>query len=823
MLSDEVTNGYSEPILSSLAAAARERGVSLISFVDWVRLEDIRGSRRLVTDLPGPRSVDAILLLSLGYHLSSEDLATYCERFHPLPICSIADVGAPWCSRVWVDNEVGMREGVEHLVGGHGYRRVAFICGPETSEESALRFRVYREVLDRHGIDFDPALVVQGDYTIQSGHAAVRCLLDERQVLPRAIVGANDGMALGALEALNSRGIKVPEQVALLGFDDIDLVRFTEPPLTTVRQPVHELGRAAFELLMEKLELRTAPTRRVLPSQLVVRESCGCAGWREELPAHVRGAATAESTGVQAFSESLPALVEFSSALKIPGAPSTAWAEALSAAFLADLTSANETFFSELRATLQEIATVRGDVGGFQKVITLLWQLSRMSLSSNSPEWRRADLMLHGARLIVSGFAERMQTNRQLRFEDFSQRIILTSNALGLVVDVAAVQSVLAQHLPAYSIQACYLCLYEEEKVGDEPATRLIAGFSEAGQLELGPGGVLFSSDRVLPDGVLPEGSLSGDRAREYLVGPLAKQGTCPGYVVFSKGPSDGFLYEALFAQLGGTMQRLALVERLVAEAALRETAERERLEKELAIATRIQTGVLPRNILVPGLEIAALMLPATEVGGDYYDVLPSEQGCWIGIGDVAGHGVPAGLVMLMLQSVVSVLCRANPGARPSSLLPILNGVLIENIRDRLEQDEYATFTLFHYTGGGRFVFAGAHEDILVWRRATRAVEWIPTPGTWIAATRDIARVTVDSTLTLEEGDFMLLYTDGITEAADSDGERFGMDRLAACVQTSVDSSAEAIRDSVVAAVQAWMSETPAEDDITLVVVRRTD
>jgi sigma-B regulation protein RsbU (phosphoserine phosphatase) len=105
-----------------------------------------------------------------------------------------------------------------------------------------------------------------------------------------------------------------------------------------------------------------------------------------------------------------------------------------------------------------------------------------------------------------------------------------------------------------------------------------------------------------------------------------------------------------------------------VEEVTKRERAERARLEGEMRIATRIQTGILPKTHEVAGLEISAVMLPAEEVGGDYFDVLPFDGGSWLGIGDVAGHGLPTGLVMLMIQGIVAAATHRRPEARPAQV-----------------------------------------------------------------------------------------------------------------------------------------------------------
>lgn len=243
-----------------------------------------------------------------------------------------------------------------------------------------------------------------------------------------------------------------------------------------------------------------------------------------------------------------------------------------------------------------------------------------------------------------------------------------------------------------------------------------------------------------------------------------------------------------------------------------------ERLGREMEIAMRIQTSILPPAFDVPGLEIAGCMLPATEVGGDYYDVIPIQGGCWIGIGDVAGHGLTAGLEMLMVQSVVAALVRERPNAPPRELVRVLNEVIYDNVRNRLHQDEHVTLTLVRYVDG-KLTFAGAHEDIVVLGRDQPICSRVPTPGTWVGAIRDVSRPTVDSNLALSEGDLVVLYTDGVTEARDATGAVFGMERLCAAIEAARAEPVEKIRDRIVAAVQAW--QAVHEDDISVLVIRR--
>ena len=813
ILTAEVGNAYSLPILREVDEVAREHNVGLLYFVERVGPEDVTGTRLLTSDLASIESVDALLVLPLSHALSARELALYCERFQPLPICSIQDIAGSFASRVSVDNEPGLRVGINHLIEVHGLRSIAFVRGPESSGEAELRYRIYRDVLDAHEIQFDEALVMQGEYVVQSGIDAVRTLLDRRGRRPQAFVCANDGMALGVLRELSARGILVPDEIALLGFDDIELARYLDPPLTTVRQPLTELGRAAMTLLLEQLATGQPCQHLVLPTTLVVRESCGCVAYRPLSGVPSSAPAARTPVGLEALLKRSPQVISSLSALSIAGAPTGGWQESLYRAFVADISGGNRAFLGELRHVLEAISAARGDVGSLHRVITILGQFARKDLLPGAPEWRRGDALLHAARVKISGVAERAPAAQQVRLVDASYKLTRASSALSSVVDYQAMSWALFEHLPGLGISSCHVCVYESVA---RPATwsSLVAGFDTSGPLEIPLGRTQFESQHLWPSGAL-DTTLPARR----LVVPLTRADASPGFAVFAHESAEDFVYENLLVHIGAAVARLRLLAELVAEVERRQHAERERVERELAIAKRIQTGILPKRLTVPGLEIAGVMLPASEVGGDYYDIIPVEEGCWIGIGDVAGHGLAAGLVMFMLQSVVSGLVHAAPRALPSQIVPTVNQVLFENIRERMDQDEFVTFSLLRYDGDGSLVYAGAHEDLLVHRAQSGRAEWLTTGGTWLGAIRDIRSVTTDARSRLEIGDVLVAYTDGVIEAQNTAGELYLPERLAASLERVASEPVDAICAALLSDVQAWMNHQ--NDDLTLVVIRR--
>ena len=248
----------------------------------------------------------------------------------------------------------------------------------------------------------------------------------------------------------------------------------------------------------------------------------------------------------------------------------------------------------------------------------------------------------------------------------------------------------------------------------------------------------------------------------------------------------------------------------------------RDKLWREMETARAIQTALLPRMEQVNGFRIAALMTPADEVGGDYYDLIHGADGClWIAIGDVSGHGMDSGLISMMTQTSVITTIRHSASLLPTDVLNSVNHVLRENI-SRLGANRYVTMTAFRLTHD-QVSYAGLHQDIMVYRAATRRVHRVPTSGTWLGIVDDTSGFLENENIDLFAGDLLLLFTDGVTEAANPAGELFGEERLAAALEKS----GEMPLDRLIIRIQTDVNEfrvTPEiHDDISLVAVKRVD
>lgn len=190
-------------------------------------------------------------------------LVLACERFDGLLSPSVE-----------IDNVAASRLATEHLLG-QGHQRIGTISGPAANTLSVDRLQGYRAALRKSQIRFDRQLVVEGDFSIRSGYQAMLQLLALNPP-PSAVVCANDEMAIGAQKAARELGLDMPEDLAVVGFDDIRFAQYAVPPLTTIAQPTIEIGETAMRLMIRVLTSSVAPGERVvLPHELIVRESTG--------------------------------------------------------------------------------------------------------------------------------------------------------------------------------------------------------------------------------------------------------------------------------------------------------------------------------------------------------------------------------------------------------------------------------------------------------------------------------------------------------------------------------------------------------------------
>jgi LacI family transcriptional regulator len=270
MFADEADSlQYPDLINRGIEAAAQQRGFDLLVRSVGITEHD-PGGRTLAL----ARKSDGLILHDRV--LEPEQMDRLSRQ---LPIVTLAGYATPTTANVHGDNRSGMRALARHLLRDHGYLNLAYLGGYVDSPDNIERREVLAEQAAAVGATLACGPEWQGYYYAAAGAKVIEQLLAAGRELPRAIVCANDQTALGVMSALHEHGVSVPGRVAVTGFDDIPMARHLRTTLTTVRQPIREIGRKAFEVLHSMIKGEQPPERDiVLPTQLICRESCGCPG-----------------------------------------------------------------------------------------------------------------------------------------------------------------------------------------------------------------------------------------------------------------------------------------------------------------------------------------------------------------------------------------------------------------------------------------------------------------------------------------------------------------------------------------------------------------
>jgi DNA-binding LacI/PurR family transcriptional regulator/GAF domain-containing protein len=629
-------NSRSDP-WSGVVDQAREQDANLICFPGG-RL-DSPPVRNAILGLVGPKSVDGIVVdAEVGSRVSPEEFWMAVDHYRPLLLVSIGFVRQD-IPHVAIDNEKGIKDVLAHLVGVHGCHRIAFVRGPETSAEAEERYSTYKEVLAQYGIPFDQALVAPGAFSHDAGRDAVRLFMDERKVEFDAIVAASDDIAIGILEALQARGVRVPDDVAVAGFGDVEGAAALTPALTTVRRPAYEQGKRAAEMLLDLISGREVPQQVTLPTELAVRESCGCV-----LPV-VAQAKTGRATRVP---QTLDAVLStqreqiLSTILRETDGFDGIAPEQMGGlldAFAADLKGESKGLFflSALRGALSRM-NAKEDAIAWHKMLSVMRRrvmpyLDEAALSSAEDLW-------HQGRVLVGDMVHRVEARETLDSEKQDTLLRDMNRELNAVVSVSGLADVVARRLPELGIPSACIALYDEEALllgQGEPTecSRLVLAYDESGRAELEPDGRLFLSRQLLPDGLL-----SSEARYTMIVGDLYSREGLRGFALFRMGPRDGRIYHLVQEQIGGALRGIKLVQRV-------EERSKALQEANYALqrrAIRIEASAEVSRVIASIFELKELLRRTAELISErfnFYHVgifLLDEAGEWLVLEEATGE-----------------------------------------------------------------------------------------------------------------------------------------------------------------------------------------
>jgi DNA-binding LacI/PurR family transcriptional regulator len=589
-------DGYQELIWKSVVGAAAEFDVDLLCFLVGSRTAGWPGEALL--DLVGGESVDGLVGVaeSLGWMTGPDAAAARLgrERRIPTVVFSGRFDGFP---RVAVDNSAGVARTVEHLALEHGRTRIAFLTGPPDNGDAIARLHGYRQGLERAGLPFDEALVSDGDFSRSSARAALR-RLDERRVAFDAVICASDAMALAAVDELRRLGRQVPDAVAVCGFDDIGDAASIEPPLTTVRQPLHEMGREAVRLVLAQLRGDRVPAETTFPARLVLRQSCGC----PRINADVRvamgprplnaGTPAALAAGLE---EAFP---DFGFRIGVP-----AWAAELAGALLrpGPEPAGGRPFLLALERLL---AHGLGQLPEPLEWLRVLRTLVASAQRKSSDDAEALAMTLAEANALVASMATRAQLARRAQSEEQGRALRLLVQPFPFVADDFL--SNLLEQLQLLEVRSFFLSKFVTP---DRRRAELVAQLDPDRVVALDQPASTFDARRLVP------GTFTGARRRAHAVLPVSSPQGPLGFALCEIGPLGNSGYEMVMHELSMVLSVSGLVSEVREHQRNLLEAARQAGMAEVAVGALHNVGNLLTSVSVSAEAIQATAQSAASAG----------------------------------------------------------------------------------------------------------------------------------------------------------------------------------------------------------------
>jgi len=566
-------------------------------------------------ELAGPDNVAGLVVWAGGVDnvVSPQEFRDFCRHYQigerPLPIvCGEHKIeGFP---SVLMDDCGSIRQALVHLIETHGYRKIAFLQGPPGHVGAQERYRGYVATLAEYGLPFEPRLLVP-----EMGHGIARWLLDEQGLRPgidlEAVVSWNDRGALTALREFQARGVRVPDDLAVVGFDDLAESAVVTPSLTTLHLPFYAMAYQAVEMLLALMKGKKVSEEHSVTGSLTVRESCGCVSSDVTTAAVDQAALLIEpSAGVGHFTTEWRAATAALLAQTPVGGQEEGWAALLVESCIADLEEApSPRFLAVLSGLLRRAAEVQDNLLIWQTVIS---GLRHQMLPALAPATlHKAEALWGQARVLIAERAQRVEAYRA--FEATRQTGVLRaiSQSLAAIQETSEVVDVLSTQLPGLGIPGFYLALYENP---DSPTgwVRLLAAYDEDGAIAPKVWGRRFAAQRLLPDGVWPR-----DRRYEMVVHSLYFRERQLGFILFDARGGDGAIYDSLRGQIDSSLHSVLLSGQVSRRA--------------LQLQTAAEVGRVASSELDPDVLIQRVVELVRERFALYYAglFLVSEDGKW--------------------------------------------------------------------------------------------------------------------------------------------------------------------------------------------------
>ena len=575
VLGAQLNRVWGGEFMAGVMDAAERNDVNLVCFAGGkpaaLALQEKNISYGLY-DLVKSEQFDGILLAAdIAHGVSADEVGNFCRSLAPIPITSFA-VQADGVSSFVTDSEDGMRAIVRHLIEAHGCQKIAFVRGISGQAEAEQRFRAYKDELRNHNIPLDEALIVEGDFTQESGRAAVRTLLDERGVRFQAVACSNDRMAFGVMEVLEQRGVKVPDSVAVTGFDDINEAQSMGVPLTTVRQSFYEAGTRAFEALLKKMAGGQVDAVNLLSSALVIRWSCGC------LPESIKQAVVLSKevahTGRLENKRDAAVRALFAAAgISETDLYKDSFRDVFGRTwdvFLASLNEADKSdaFLKMVQSSIEVLQRRGFDLATWQNVLSTFRKYALGGIT-NPTARLQAENLFQQARMLAGELSQRTQAYRRLQFEQQEELLSNFSFSMAPAMSLDEIGEAISKNFPSLGLDRWYLMFYTDLAGLNSPFSSNSENYRLLMQYDDHKFQMPQEKSTMVTDRIVPRMKASEEHRYTAVVMPLSLATNRFGFMWAEVGPKDWDVYVRIKNLLSSALLRTMLVDQ-------REQAQRE-------------------------------------------------------------------------------------------------------------------------------------------------------------------------------------------------------------------------------------------------------
>jgi DNA-binding LacI/PurR family transcriptional regulator/signal transduction histidine kinase/ActR/RegA family two-component response regulator len=560
--------GYSTQIQKALSARASKLDLNLLMVFGRGLDEPHRGcaAHNAIFEMIGRERADGVIIIAslLSGYSGLAGLLRLVQHFTQLPACSVG-AEIPGIPSLTVDDSVGMRAAVEHLVQEHHCRRVAFLEGTPGKAEAAIRLAAYHEVLAQQGIELDPNLVVPGTFMPSDGFDGVEALL-KKGIDFDAIASANDFMAMGAVVALRKHGRNVPRDVRVTGFDDVPLSRMANPALTTVAQPFEAMAEKSIAIVLDQLAGNPVASTTRLSTEFLVRRSCGCrpGARRTNMPVSTSRSALDYVQTHGAFLAASLAPILSSVGLEHKRA-----AEALVAALQEQIQGRSASFTDALERLLEQAGENYPQYRAIQDAVEWLREAFR-DVADLETERLWAD-----AFTLIATADTAIQVQHRVAIDHNYRQLLVAGEQVGVALDWESLEKLALKALPNAGVQTAFL-----SRFFDRSTEQLQTFLCMVDGKSWSPMPPAFRAQLLFPPDCLPE-----SRQSTLLAFPLVFETQRIGIAVFEQLPGTQG-YHVLRDQLNIALRSIQIHEELVERTRLHERDELERL----ATSKRLQS-----------------------------------------------------------------------------------------------------------------------------------------------------------------------------------------------------------------------------------------